>query len=337
MNTMRLGFAVKVLGKPTLKSHDTRRWQNHPHLSVSLAYLRDIFVYLSRQSIHMYRMASDLAPYVTHPEMPWFHSQIDECATELALVGEMAKRYDLRLSFHLPPSNVLNARDELIARRSAEQLAAQARILEGMGLGPEAVIVTHVGGVYGDREGALKRFLERYQDLPDFVCRRLVLENDDRRFSTGDIAWIHRENGIPLVFDYLHFHNHNPESMDVMEALGLCLRSWPRGIRPKVHFSSPRTAIRIVERKGSDREEKSQLLRAPRSVQHADFIDPFQFISFIREASRKRLPEFDVMLEAKAKDLALLHLRQNLARFAPETASVQEMAKCTLNTRKKTI
>ena len=43
---MRLGFAVKIVGQPGLKSNDTRRWQNNPHLSVSLAYLRDILVYL---------------------------------------------------------------------------------------------------------------------------------------------------------------------------------------------------------------------------------------------------------------------------------------------------
>jgi UV DNA damage endonuclease len=321
MDMMCLGFPVKILGQSGLKSHDTRRWQNHPHLTVSLAYLRDIFVYLKRQNIRMYRMASDLAPYVTHPEMPQFHTQVDECATELALVGEMAKSYALRLSFHLPPSNVLNSPDRAIVRKSAEQIMAQARILEIMGLGPEAVIVTHVGGLYGDKEAALERFLEGYQPLPDLVRRRLVLENDDGRFSVNDIARISQETGIPLVFDYLHLHNHNPEKMALMEALELCLQSWPHGIKPKIHFSSPRTAIRIIERKGSTTEQRSQQVRAPRPVQHADFIDPFQFISFIRAARSKNLPEFDIMLEAKAKDLALLHLRQNLARFAPEIVS----------------
>ena len=34
--SMRLGFAVKVLGDGGLPSHDTRRWQSDPHLSVSL-------------------------------------------------------------------------------------------------------------------------------------------------------------------------------------------------------------------------------------------------------------------------------------------------------------
>lgn len=266
----------------------------------------------------MYRMASDLAPYVAHPDMPWFHGQVDGCTTELATVGRMAKGHGFRLSFHLSPSNVLNAHDEAIAHQSAQQIAALAGMLEIMSLPQEAVIVAHVGGVYGDKHAALHRFLERYQHLPEVVRRRLVVENDDGRFSVGDVAWIHQESGIPLVFDYLHFHNYNPEGMDLMEALELCLQSWPQGVRPKIHFSSPRTAMRIIERKGSQTEEKSQSPRAPRPIQHADFIDVFQFVSLIRAAKKKDLPAFDVMLEAKAKDLALLHLRQNLARFAPQ-------------------
>lgn len=48
---LRLGFPVKVLGKPGLKSNDTRRWQQSPHLRVSLAYVRDIFAYLEERDI----------------------------------------------------------------------------------------------------------------------------------------------------------------------------------------------------------------------------------------------------------------------------------------------
>ena len=29
---LRLGFPVKVMGKPGFKSNDTRRWQKGPHL-----------------------------------------------------------------------------------------------------------------------------------------------------------------------------------------------------------------------------------------------------------------------------------------------------------------
>ena len=84
---MHLGFVVKPLARPELKSHDSRRWQNHPHLSVSLAYLRDVFTYLAAARIGMYRMSSDLAPYATHPDMPQFHRQVEACAAELAEIG----------------------------------------------------------------------------------------------------------------------------------------------------------------------------------------------------------------------------------------------------------
>ena len=99
-DAMRLGFAVKVMGKAGLKSNDTRRWQQNPHLKVSLGYLCEIFEYLREHDIHMYRMSSDLAPYHTHPDMPQFHNMINESRNELAFIGRMARAQDLRLSFH---------------------------------------------------------------------------------------------------------------------------------------------------------------------------------------------------------------------------------------------
>jgi UV DNA damage endonuclease len=315
---MRIGFPVKVLGQPELKSHDTRRSQNHPHLSVSLAYLRDIFLYLDRQDIHMYRMAADLAPYVSHPDLPQFHSQIDDCATELSALGAMARSYDLRLSFHLQLNTALNALDEALALQTAQLITAQAKILEGMSLGAEAVVVTHVGGVYGNKGTSLDRFAARYEQFPDQARQRLALENDDKRFSVADILWVHRRTGVPLIFDYLHFQNHNPEGMLLVEALEVCLDSWPQNVRPKIHFSSPRTAMRVIERAGSHDERIEPMMRAPRPHQHADFINPFEFTDFVGKVKAIDLPEFDFMLEAKAKDLAVLQLREHLARFAPD-------------------
>ena len=71
--TAAVGFPVKVLGAPDLKSNDTRRWNRNPHLKTSLEISSKIFDHLHRHRIDMYRMSSDLAPYVTHPDMPQFH------------------------------------------------------------------------------------------------------------------------------------------------------------------------------------------------------------------------------------------------------------------------
>jgi len=312
---MRLGFAVKMLGQPDLKSHDTRRWQNEPHLSVSLAYVRDIFGYLDRAGICMYRLSSDLAPYLTHPGLPQFHHQIDECAAELTLVGQMAQEAGLRLSFHPSQYVVLNAVEEAIAAKSAAQITALAQMLEAMGLGAEAVVVVHLGGVYGDKKSAMERFVTRYERLPAVARQRLVLENDDTSYSVGDIHHIHQQTGLQLVFDYLHFLNYNPEGLSLVEALALSLDTWPADVTPKIHFSSPCTAMRTVERTNPDTGKRRMVLRPPRPTQHADFIDPFAFSAFLRQVQGLR--DFDVMLEAKAKDLALLRLRDALCRFAP--------------------
>lgn len=314
---MKLGFSVKVLGRPGLKSHDTRRWQNHPHLSVSLVYLRDIFAYLRQQGIRMYRMASELAPYLTHPAMGQFHHQIDECQAELAAVGEIARADGLRLSFHPGSHVVLNAPDDAVAARGRADLVALARLLEGLGLGPEAMIVVHVGGVYDDRQAAMMRFVEAIGQLPEATRRRLALEHDDTHFSLSDCYRLHQRTGLPLVYDHQHHLVHNPERLPAGEALRLALSTWPAGVRPKVHFSSPRTEMRLVERANPDGGQRS-LLQPPLWTQHADYINPFEFIAFLRLA--EGLPDFDVLLECKAKDLALLRLRADLARYAPELA-----------------
>lgn len=319
---MRLGFAVKVLGRPGLKSHDSRRWQNSPHLSVSLAYLRDIFVYLGETQIHMYRISSDLAPYLTHPDMPQFHAQIDECARELTALGEMARKLDLRLSFHPSQYIVLNAEDESIAEKGARDIVAQARMLDEMGLGDEAVVVTHVGGLYGDRRAALERFARRYEHLPEPARHRLVLENDERQFCISDIHWVHRRTGIRLILDYLHFQNCNHEGVPLRDAVRMALDSWPDGQVPKIHFSSPRTEFRVATRKDADGARRDVLL-PPLWTQHSDFINPFEFIRFVQDTDGLR--DYDVMLEAKAKDLALLRLREDLRHLAPELADTRHI------------
>ena len=309
---MRLGFVAKSLARPELKSHDARRWQNNPHLSVSLAYLRDMLLYLAHSQIHMYRMSSDLAPYATHPTMPQFRGQVEACAAELAAVGELARRHQIRLSFHPGQHVVLNSPDPSLVAHSTADLLVEASILDAMGCGPEAVVVLHVGGIYEDRARARERFVTAFGALPAAVRRRLALENDDTRFGVVDTLWIHGETGVPLIFDTLHHRLNDPDGRSTHGALAACLVTWPAGITPKIHFSSPRTELNVEPAPG----RPTPLIRPPQWRNHADYVNPFEFVDFVRAA--RDLRPFDVMLEVKAKDLALLQLRRDLAAYAPE-------------------
>ncbi len=315
---MRLGFAVKVLGAEELKSNDSRRWQQSPHLRISIDYLHQIFDHLARQSIHMYRMSSDIAPYVTHPDMPQFHRQIRECAARLRALGRRAREDNLRLSFHPSQFIVLNSPDPVLVQKSIADLAAQTEMLDRMELGPEAVVVVHAGGSYGDVEQGSRDWIRTYEKLSPAIRGRLVLENDDSRYSAADVLKIHRATGVPLIFDHQHFCCHNPGRLELRATVEKFLRSWPQGVRPKVHFSSPRTELRELKRRNRQTRKLERILQPPVWTGHADYCNPFEFIRFIRELEGL---EFDVMLEAKAKDLALVRLRQDLSRYAPEVAA----------------
>ena len=164
MTHHRLGFAVKVLGEGGLPSHDTRRWQSGPHLSVSLDRLEQILGYLERHDISMYRMSSSLAPYATHPELPQFHGQVAECESRLAEIGERVRAMDVRLSTHPGQYVVLNSRSADVQAAAVRDLELHARLLDAMDLGPEAVVVLHLGS--GGEDGA-ERFVRGVELLSD--------------------------------------------------------------------------------------------------------------------------------------------------------------------------
>lgn len=320
---MRLGFAVKVLGKAGLKSNDARRWQNEPHLRVSIEYAHAIFDYLAETKISMYRLSSDFAPYFTHPDLPQFHNQIVESKSELEALGKRASELKLRLSFHPSQYILLNSPNEKLTATAIKDFQAQAEMLDIMSQSEEGVVVTHVGGVYGEREAAMRRFIENHQKLPEAAKRRLVLENDDVSWGASDVLRIHEATGIRCIFDHQHHSCINPDNRDAVDACCTMLQTWNNRGRPKIHFSSPRLEPRIIERKDKATGKKVRSEAAPLASQHADYIDADTFIPFAREvASRcaggESTPPFDVMCEAKAKDLAVLQLREAIRNSAPE-------------------
>jgi UV damage endonuclease UvdE len=323
---LRMGFPVKLMTRPDLKANDTRRWQKDPHLKTSLDYVDRILDHLHAHRLDMYRLSSDLAPYATHPDMPQFHNMVAESDAELRAVGAKARAYDIRLSFHPSQYVLLNSPDPKLTAKSIWDFASQAEMLDRMEQGPEAVMVTHVGGVYGDHAASRARWIVGWEQCPEHVRRRLVLENDDIRFSAADALWLHERTGVRLVFDYQHFWCLNPERLDMRETLERFLATWPQGVRPKMHFSSPRTELREVKQKLTEKQRAAAgtrartrtVLRPPIWTGHSDFTNPFEFATFMRMAEGL---EFDVMMEGKAKELSILRLRPDLLRFAPDVAA----------------
>lgn len=317
MPAYRLGFAVKILGAGGLRTADTRRWQSGPHLRRSLEYLDVAFDHLEAHDIRVFRLSGGTVPYGTHPGLPEldYRRQIGACGEELAALADKAARHRLRLSTHPGQYTVLNATDPEIARKAALDLEQDALLLDALGQGPEGTVVVHVGGLYGDRAAALDRWAAAFAGLSERAQARLAVENDERMFDVADVLELHRRTGARVVFDW-HHHRCNPAPAlrDPEEALAAAYATWPSGVRPKVHLSSPRTELRTVGRGSAARPA------APLLDQHADFVTPWDALAVLRAAPGT----LDLMVEAKAKDLAVAWLREQLRRVDPDAAATEE-------------
>jgi UV DNA damage endonuclease len=214
---------------------------------------------------------------------------------------------DIRLSSHPGQYVVLNSADPAVVDGAVRDLELQAALMDAMGLSDEAVVVLHVGSGRGD---ALGRFEAGFSRLSEAAARRLVIENDDRTFGLGAVLELHRRTGLRVVWDILHHHCHDPDGIDDRSALEAALATWRDDVVPKIHYSTPKTALEERRRKVGRRTVTEWVL--PQLRAHADLIDPIAFSQFLAEVDGVR--PFDVMLEAKGKDLALLRLRRQLGR-----------------------
>jgi len=152
-----------------------------------------------------------------------------------------------------------------------------------MGLDTSAKIQIHVGGVYGDKDGSTRRFIERYRSLDEAIRRRIIIENDDRSYTVDDCMRIHIETGVPILFDVFHNELNNSGAPNT-DSLADITKTWRNndGL-PMVDYSSHR----IGGTKGS----------------HVESIDTSHFERFLIATQPY---DFDIMLEIKDKETSAL-------------------------------
>lgn len=238
--------------------------------------------------IRVYRFTSNLVPLCTHPQFRgWdYRAVLEDSFRE---IGAFVKNNGMRVSLHPDHFTLLNSPKPEVYEASCRDLAYHVTVLEAMTLGPEAKMVIHVGGKYDDKFRALDRFKEQFGGLPGNIKNRLVLENDDRCFTAREVLTLSREIGVPMVLD-IHHHQILNDGEDLGSLLPEILATWGDE-RPKIHISSPKSS------------------QTPRY--HADYIDVGTAASFLILAKTLGR-DFDLMIEAKQKDLALFKLSREL-------------------------
>jgi UV DNA damage endonuclease len=259
-----------------------------PHVSrlalQNVTDLREVVQWNEEHDIRLFRISSDMFPFWSEyalsdlPDYPAIREA-------LHCVGELARQYNHRLTFHPGPNVVLGTPRADVATKSVIELDHHSRVFDLMGYEPNHwnKINIHVRGVNDSKIKAMDRFCDRFNQLSEGCRKRLTVENDDipNAYSVDDLLYLHAKIKIPIVFD-IHHARFCRGTMTAEEAFHAAIKTWPPGVRPIVHYS------------------ESQEGRKP--LAHSDYVDgPIAF--FGCEA------QVDCHIECKAKDKALLQYR----------------------------
>ena len=249
--------------------------------------LIEIIKWNHQHNINFFRMSSGLFPWCSEynlSDTPHYK----RISNLLAGAGNLATKYNQRITTHPGPFNVLLSPNEKVVQNTIKELSDHAEVFDLMGLSrtPYNKINIHCNGVYGDKQKAMDRFCKNFERLPESVQTRLTVENDDKAsmYSVKDLMYIHKRIGIPIVFDY-HHHKFCTGGLTEEEALNLAASTWG-DIKPVVHYS----------------ESKSL-------HENNDSIKPQAHSDYISEYINTYGLDVDIMIEAKAKELTLLEYR----------------------------
>jgi len=245
--------------------------------------------YCAVHGIGAFRVNSQILPIKTHPSAGYEVKELPGSSAIIARFrecGVFARAHGLRLSFHPDQFVVLNSPTPQTLAHSLAELDYQAEVAEWIGAD---TINIHGGGAYGDKVSALRVLRTNIEELPERVCSRLTLENDDHVYTPSDLLPVCTDTNVPLVYD-VHHHRCCPDGLTVEAATEAARQTWGRR-EPLFHISSPLEGW-----------------SGPKPQRHHDYINaddfPKAWIGW----------PLTVEVEAKAKELAVAKLIADLKK-----------------------
>ncbi len=239
--------------------------------------------------IGCFRINSQILPLKTHPQAGYQVEELPDGKKIIAALracGDLLRQRSLRASFHPDQFVVLNSPNPQTVANSISEIEYQAEVAQWVGVD---VINIHAGGGYGDKESALERFVQGVSRLSPAARERLTVENDDRTYTPSELLPVCRQLKLPLVYD-VHHHRCLPDELDIKDVTDAAISTWNR--EPLFHLSSP---IGGWQGKHPNR--------------HHDYIDFTDFPDYWLNLTAG----ITIEVEAKAKELAVLRLKGDLA------------------------
>ncbi len=283
---MRLGYpclnwTLECKGNKTLRLKSYSEERLIETINNNLECLSKILQFNVENGIFFFRITSDLVPLASHPicKFDWQRHFRDT----FNKMGRFIEKHGMRISMHPDQFTLINSIDEDIFERSHRELLYHAQLLDLMRLDNTAKIQVHVGGVYGDRNSSIKRFIRRYYRLDTIIKKRLVIENDDVNYNLSECLYINGQTGIPVLFDVFH-HSINCSGESLRDAVRLTKETWKK-------------------KDGNLMVDYSFQRRDAKPGSHAESINIKIFKKFLAETKPY---DFDIMLEIKDKEKSAL-------------------------------
>lgn len=242
--------------------------------------------YCGRVGIGSFRINSRFLPLKTHPELDYRLEDLPDIflISELLETGSLFRRTrNIRLTFHPDQFILLSSPRKDVTRQSIRDLEYHGELAELLGAD---VITIHGGGAYGEPKASLERLERNIEQLSPRVRQRLTLENDDRVYTPEQLLPICNKLLVPLVYD-VHHHRCLKDSLSIEQATAEARATWDR--EPLFHLSSPKDGWAAADTR-----------------KHHDYIDPDDVPAAWHGF------DLTVEVEAKAKELAVLRLQQDL-------------------------
>ena len=244
-----------------------------------------------KNGIAVMRISSDIFPHYTDTETEPYN--MDFAVKELNRVGGICNLYDHRITMHPGQFNQVAAKSRDIFQKTIKELEMHCDILDHMGITyRNGIVNVHGGGVYGDKEGTIRRWIEQFDELPSKIKRRLTIENCEKCYSADDCLEIANACKIPICFDTHHYDCYSllhpqEKQRSPEELIPEILETWEsrRGI-PLFHISQQRKGARIGA--------------------HSDYIE--EIPQYLLDIPTEYGINIDIDIEAKLKEQAILTL-----------------------------
>ena len=269
------------------------------------------------KSRRMCRISSPILPVATQADWRYYWDKpeiIKYCEKHFAEAGELARKHDVKVSFHPGQFTVLASDNPDIVERSIDEFEYHVNMARWMGFGKSfqdgCKINVHISGRQGPA-GIIKAIPRMSPEARNL----LTIENDE--MGWGLESSLELEKHCALVLD---IHHHWVRTGEYIQAnddrVKRVIDSW-RGVRPTMHYSYSRDEHLAVAGLGDkthtemhdikmllERGCKKQKLRA-----HSDLLPNRK----VNDWALSFGENFDIQTEAKGKNMAAEQLyRQHL-------------------------